>query len=269
MPGRLILCATPIGNLGDASPRLAETLGSVDLVYAEDTRRARTLLDALGVSVPVRSYFAGNEQARSKELADRLGAGDAVALITDAGTPAVADPGVSAVAAARAAGAVVGIVPGPSAVTAALACAGFGGDRFVFEGFLPRKGAARALETLAGETRTIVCFSSPHRLLDDLAGLRQALGAEREVCIAREMTKKFEELWWGDLEGAIAEWTDREPRGEFTIVIRGADRAPAPGIDPIVLARKLIEEGMGTSKAARVAAGMTGAKKTEIYRALL
>ena len=156
MAGRLILCATPIGNLGDASPRLAETLASADLILAEDTRRSATLLRSLGVKKPLTSYFAGNESKRASLLVDLLEQGKIVALITDAGTPGIADPGVSAVAAAREAGAVVTAVPGPSAVTIAISVSGFPSERFVFEGFLPKKGAERdmRLAALAAETRT-------------------------------------------------------------------------------------------------------------------
>ncbi len=179
MPGTLILCASPIGNLADAPPRLAEALTSADLVYAEDTRRARILLGHLGVSRPVRSYFVGNEAERAAELAGRLADGETVALLTDAGVPTISDPGLSAVRAALEAGAVVTGVPGPSAVTMAVAVSGFPADRFAFEGFLPRRGERRAerLAALAGEPRTLVLFCSPGRLAADLADLAAALGA--------------------------------------------------------------------------------------------
>lgn len=269
MPGRLILCATPIGNLGDLSARLGETLGAADIVYAEDTRRAQTLLDSFGIRTAVRSYFAGNEPARSAELAERLAAGDTVALVTDAGTPAVADPGVSAVQSARRVGAQVSVVPGPSAVTAALACSGFGADRFVFEGFLPRKGLAGRLDEMSRDSRTIVCFSTPHRFLKDLGGLRTSLGGTRQICVARELTKRFEEVWWGSLDEAVAEWTDREIRGEFTLVIEGSRADVSSLSEAIVLARRLVDEGLSRSKAARLSAEIAGASRSEIYEALV
>lgn len=265
MPGRLILCATPIGNLGDASPRLRETLAAADVIFAEDTRRARTLLTALGVDRPTRSFFAGNEEQRHPELASRLAAGETVALITDAGTPSVSDPGVSAVAVARSGDAAISVIPGPSAVTAALTWSGFPAERFVFEGFLPRKGRARVLAALAREGRTIVLFASPHRLLEDLDALAGALGSERAVCVTREITKKFEEAWWGTLAEARAEWSRREPRGEFTLVVAGADPAPM-GVDQAVAeARRMMAEGSSRSEAARRAAAEGGLRKAEVY----
>ncbi|MBT8207536.1 MAG: rRNA small subunit methyltransferase 1, partial [Acidimicrobiia bacterium] len=158
MTGTLVVCATPIGNLGDAPPRLAEALGSADVVYCEDTRHSRKLLDALGVDRPLRSYFVGNEAERSKEVKRRLEGGDTVALITDAGMPVVSDPGHSAVVAAIEAGATVTVVPGPSAALAALAVSGLPSERFVFEGFLPRKASERGdrLADLAAEPRTLI-----------------------------------------------------------------------------------------------------------------
>ncbi len=265
----MILCATPIGNLGDVSPRLGETLGAADIVYAEDTRRAQTLLDAIGARVPLRSYFAGNEQTRAAELAGRLSEGKVVALVTDAGTPAIADPGVSAVQAARSVGAAVSIVPGPSAVTAALACSGFGADRFVFEGFLPRKGVAGRLRELSRDPRTIVCFSTPHRIADDLERLKESFGGARQICVARELTKRFEEIWWGTFDEAVSEWAERETRGEFTVVIEGSREEPSSLPDGVAIARLLVEEGLSKSKAAKLAAGLTGAGRKEIYEALV
>lgn len=265
MTGLLTLCATPIGNLGDAPPRLHEVLEAADVVYAEDTRRSQTLLAAVGVQTPLRSYFAGNEADRASELEERLRSGAQVALLTDAGTPSVADPGVTAVAAARAAGARVSIVPGPSAATAALAVSGLPADRFAFEGFLPRKGDARRarLSALAHEERTAVVFVSPHRLEADLSDLAEAAGADRSVCVCRELTKLHEEVWWGTLGEAAAQWV--EPRGEFTLVIAGAE-SPEPSLDEAVaLARTLVEDGLSPSAAARRAASLTGAARRQIY----
>jgi 16S rRNA (cytidine1402-2'-O)-methyltransferase len=199
--GRLILCAGPIGNLGDAAPRLGEALREATLIYAEDTRRARILLDHLGVTTPVRSYFVGNEAERAVELQDRLAGGEVIALLTDAGTPGIADPGLTAVRAV-AAGAEVTAVPGPSAVTMALAVSGESADRFVFEGFLPRKGEERAsrVAAIAAETRTVVFFASPERLVADLADLAGQHPGSRSCVVARELTKLHEECgggpWW-------------------------------------------------------------------------
>ncbi len=264
MPGHLILCATPIGNLGDASPRLRQTLMEADVVFAEDTRRARTLLTALGVDRPTRSYFAGNETDRGDELASRLTQDQTVALISDAGTPSISDPGVSAVAVARRVDARISVIPGPSAVTAALAWSGFPAERFVFEGFLPRKGRSRALAGLAGEARTIVLFAAPHRLVDDLTDLIASLGPDRPVCVTREISKKFEEVWWGTLDAARTEWSERQPRGEFTLVVAGAP--PHADLDQGVgRARDLMAEGASRSEAARRVAAETGLRKGELY----
>ena len=174
MAGVLILCSTPLGNLGDAPPRLAEALSGADCVYAEDTRRSARLLAALGVEPRrLRSFFVGNEASRTGELAGRLAAGETVALVTDAGVSGISDPGLSAVRAAHAQGAQVTIIPGPSAVTAALAVSGLPANRFSFEGFLPRSGEKRSrrVQAVASSAETVVLFSSPHRLLDDLSDL--------------------------------------------------------------------------------------------------
>ncbi|MFO7548411.1 MAG: 16S rRNA (cytidine(1402)-2'-O)-methyltransferase [Acidimicrobiia bacterium] len=269
--GTLILCGTPIGNLGDAAPRVAEALSSAAVVYAEDTRRSRVLLSALGVDRPIRSYFVGNERARSRELRDRLERGEVVALVTDAGMPAVSDPGVSAVAAARAAGATVTVVPGPSAVTVALALSGMPADRFVFEGFLSRSGGdrSRRLAEIAVESRTVVLFSSPHRVETDLADLARTSGPERQVFIGRELTKLHEEAWWGTLGAAADEWGRRSPQGEFTLVLAGtADREVSldAGVAEV---RRLVEEGVPASEAVRRVADATGVRRRSLYQAAI
>lgn len=271
MPGRLFLCATPIGNLGDASSRLAATLAEVDLVFAEDTRRSGRLLVALGVEAELRSFFVGNERRRSVDLAGALESGLDVALITDAGTPGLSDPGPLAVAAAREVGAEVVVIPGPSAVTAVVAGSGMVDGRFAFEGFLPRSGRERQqrLANLAGEERPVVVFLSPHRVLDDLADLAAACGPDREVCIGREMTKLHEELWWGTLGGALDRWREELPRGEFAMVVAGAGKS-APDLDVAVgLAARLVAEGLTPSQAARQAAAETGASRRQIYERLV
>ncbi len=272
MPGRLILCATPIGNLGDAPPRLGEVVAAADVVYAEDTRRTATLLDALGVKAGLRSWFTGNERARAGELEQALTAGQTVVLLTDAGTPSVSDPGASAVAAARRAGAEVSVVPGPSAVTAAVAVAGMGGDRFCFEGFLPRKGAARyrRLAVLASADVPVVIFASPHRLVHDLADLVEACGPDREICVARELTKLHEEVWWGSLAEARRRWTEIPPRGEFTLVLSpatGDEEAPSLA-EATAAVRALVEAGARTGDAVRVVAGLAGVSRRDLYEAV-
>lgn len=269
--GKLILCATPIGNLADTSARLREALATADLIYAEDTRRAAKLLRALDVRTPLRSYFVGNEQDRARELGGRLAGGETVVLVTDAGMPAIADPGLSAVRAAVGAGAEVTVVPGASAVTAALAVSGLPAERFVFEGFLPKKGKERhsRLEAIASETRTTVLFGAKARLIRDLTDLRDYVGADREVVVTRELTKAFEEVWRGSLGEAADVWSDREPRGEFTLVIAGAEKA-APNIDRAVLeVNAAIDAGDSMTDGVRRVAAQLGVSRRELYEAVL
>ena len=272
MPGRLILCATPIGNLDDASPRLAAALASADVVYAEDTRRSRVLLERLGVSAVVRSYFVGNERSRSAELGARLEDGETVALITDAGTPAIADPGLSAVRAAVEADADVTVVPGPSAVTAAVAVSGLPGDRFVFEGFLPRKAGARSrrLEELAHETRTLVLFAAPSRVAEDLGAIAGSFGADREVVVVRELTKVHEEIYRGTAEQTARRWSDEvEPRGEFTLVVAGAPNEERP-VDQLLAEVDVgVAKGRSLSEVVREVAETAGVSRRVLYEAAL
>ncbi len=271
MAGTLILCATPIGNLGDAPPRLREALESADVVYAEDTRRAQTLLAHLGVRATLRSYFVGNEQERAGELAAHLANGAIVALITDAGTPAVADPGVTAVRAAREVGATTSAVPGPSAVTMALAVSGFGGDRFVFEGFLPRKGGERTgrLAAIGTEDRTVVCFTTGSRVAKDLTDLAAASPPDREVVVCRELTKAFEEIWHGRLADAPAHWEQAVVKGEFTLVLAPVEAAPPSLEEGIASVRRRIEGGERPSDAAKAVARETGLPRSDLYAGAL
>lgn len=254
------------------SERLAEVLRSVDVVYAEDTRRTSTLLRFVDSDRPVRSYFVGNESYRSSELAERLVHGEDVALVTDAGTPVVADPGVTAVAAAVEAGATVTVIPGPSAVTAALAVSGFGGDRFVFEGFLPRRGEERRRRAaeIARETRPIVLFCSPRRVTDDLALIAEESGGDRRICVCRELTKQFEEIWRGTLDEAVEHWSSIQARGEFTVVIEGTPTADEISLEQAIEhARLLVEAGASKSEAAKQVAKETSFPKKPIYDALV
>jgi 16S rRNA (cytidine1402-2'-O)-methyltransferase len=270
MAGRLILCATPIGNLGDAPPRLADALTEATVVYAEDTRRARTLLGHLGVKVELRSYFVGNEDRRSGELENRLGAGETIALITDAGTPGVADPGLTAVRAAVAAGAEVTAVPGPSAVTMALAVSGAPADRFVFEGFLPRSGSERAtrIGAVAVEERTTVLFASPKRLGRDLTDLAEA-APDRPCVVCRELTKLHEEVWRGSLREAAEHWSGVTVRGEVTVVVFGASPAVPDFEGAVATASAAIEAGERPSQAVRRVASETGVSRSRLYEAVI
>lgn len=268
--GVLFVCATPIGNLGDVSPRLEETLATVDLVYAEDTRRTAKLLSHLGIEAKVVSLFAGNEVERSERLVAEVSAGRRVALVTDAGTPAVSDPGALAVAMALDRGLTVTVVPGPSAVTAALAVSGMGGDRFVFEGFLPRKGAEREqrLRSICADSRPVVVFVSPHRASQDLSDLADSCGARRRVVVARELTKLHEEIWSGTLAAALERFGD-EVKGELTVVIAPADPSPVSEEAVIAEARRMVEEGVSVSEAARRASRSGGVSRRLVYEALI
>jgi len=270
--GKLILCGTPIGNMADASPRLAGTLRGADMIYAEDTRRSSRLLQALGLSRPLRSYFAGNETGRAEELADHLRRGKTVALLTDAGMPAISDPGLTAARAAHAAGAIVTVVPGPSAVTAALAVSGLPSDRFVFEGFLPRKQSGRRalLEELADEARTIILFASPNRLVDDLEDLEAALGSHRPVAVVRELTKLHEEVWRGALARAVMEFAARPSiKGEITIVLGPRPVPLADVTAAAAAARAAIASGTKASEAVREAAATHGVSRRLLYQQVI
>jgi 16S rRNA (cytidine1402-2'-O)-methyltransferase len=269
--GFLFVCATPIGNLGDISERLRSTLELVDVVYAEDTRRTGKLLGHLGINVPMRSMFSGNESERTGEMLERLEGGEKVALVSDAGMPSVSDPGADAVRLAHAAGIAVTVIPGPSAVTTAMALSGFAGDRFVFEGFLPRKGAERhrRIQSFVDEDRPIVLFVSPHRLVTDLEALGKALGSARQLVVTRELTKLHEEVWNGSLSEAIDHWGGTAGRGEFSVVIGPAEKRPDDFEETVAAAKALIESGESASAAAREAAGGSGHPRREIYEALL
>lgn len=266
-PGTLLICAGPIGNLGDAPPRLAEALASADIVYAEDTRRTRVLLDHLGVDRPLRSYFAGNEARRAAELRDRLASGETVALLTDAGTPGISDPGVSAVRAAIDAGARVTGVPGPSAVTFALALCGLPTDRFVFEGFLPRRASTRRnrLEQIGAERRAVVLFCAPPRLAGDLADMAKASPADRACVVLREMTKLHEEVWRGTLSEAVDHWTQTQARGEVTVVLGPLPDAEPSLDDARAAAEALVDRGMSVSEAVRRVSAETGVRRRALY----
>lgn len=268
--GRLLVCATPIGNLGDISERLRNVLASADVVYAEDTRRTATLLRHLVVNVDLISLFTGNEQTRTSQLVEDVRSGLTVVLVSDAGMPSVSDPGAAAVRAVREAGYPVSVVPGPSAVTTALALAGFGADSFVFEGFLPRKGRQRSewLEGIGAEERVVVLFSSPKRLPEDLADLADICGGSREVAVMRELTKLHEESWVGTLSAAVVRWA--EPvRGEVTLVLGPREHEPPSVEEGIELARRLVAGGSTVRDSARRASEETGVSRRAIYEALL
>lgn len=269
--GRVDVIATPIGNLGDLSPRAREALAAADLVAAEDTRRTGQLLSAMGLARPLVSLHAHNERSRTAGLLERLAAGEVIALVSDAGTPLLSDPGYELVRAASDAGYAVRAIPGPSAIAAALSVAGLRTDRFAFEGFLPAKSKERRarLASLANAAHTLVFFEAPHRILDCLADLVATLGAERRAAIARELTKSFETIYRGTL-GELAERAGNDAhiaRGEITLVIEGAATATNEAGRDLTLQHVvtvLIKE-LPPSKAAALAAQITGARRSEAY----
>lgn len=232
--GSLVLVGTPIGNLADLTPRAVEALRSADVVYCEDTRRTRALLTHAGLSgIPLRSLHQHNEGERVPEVLDAVGEGRTVAVVSDAGMPGISDPGSRVVTAAARAGLAVTVVPGPSAGLTALVVSGLPTGRFCFEGFLPRSGRERKerLAAVAGETRTTVLYEAPGRVLGTLRQLEAACGSERHVAVARELTKLHEEVWRGDLAGAVAWAEEAGPlRGEVVLVVAGA---PAAGREQV------------------------------------
>ncbi len=237
--GSLVLVATPIGNLGDLSPRAVRALGEADVIACEDTRQTRRLLTHAGIKGKrLISLHDHNESAQIQPVLELLHRGRDVAVVSDAGTPGLSDPGSRLASAAASRGAMVTAVPGPSAAVAALVVSGMPAGRFCFEGFLPRKGRQRAdrLAALASERRTTILYEAPHRLAATIADLASACCPERRVAIVRELTKVHEEVWRGGLGEAIERTRSEAPRGEFVIVLEGAPEQPPPGDDQLELA---------------------------------
>ena len=271
--GVLVLAATPIGRVEDASPRLVRELGDADVVAAEDTRRFRRLVADLGVEVPGRvvSYFEGNEHLRTEGLLDSLEAGQRVVLVTDAGMPSVSDPGYRLVAAAIERGVTVTSVPGPSAVLTALAVSGLPVDRFCFEGFLPRKAGERLrrLTALAEESRTLVFFEAPHRTHATLQSMAEVFGDDRAGAVCRELTKTHEEVRRGPL-AELATWAEPGVRGEVTLVVSGAPE-PEAVTDPATLLElvgHLEATGISRKQAIVDVARRSGVPKRVVYDAV-
>lgn len=269
--GTLYVVATPIGNLGDLSARAREVLSHVQLIAAEDTRHTRQLLQAFGIDTALTSLHEHNEMHKSEALIARLAAGESIALVSDAGTPLISDPGFDLVAAARARNVPMVVVPGPCAAIAALSIAGLPTDRFVFEGFLPAKGAARVarLRELAREERTMIFYEAPHRLTEVLRDMAAEFGAERAASVSRELTKRFETNYHGTLS-QLAESAGRDAdmsRGEIVIVVRGhvpEKASSAQALNAEQLLRALLEE-LPPSQAAKIAARISGEKRSELY----
>ncbi len=270
---RLYVVATPIGNLGDLSPRAQQILAEVDLIAAEDTRHSGKLLQHFNIKANLISVHDHNERQRASLIIDRLAAGESVALVSDAGTPIISDPGFVLVRAVKEAGFEVSPVPGCCAFVAALSASGMPSDRFSFIGFLPAKSGARvkALEALADRQETLIFYESTHRIVDSLKDMAQALGAQRRVCVARELTKTFETIHTDTL-GAVIEWMladANQQRGEFVVIVEGAAPVEALLTQDAIRVLELLAAELPPKKAAALAADITGANKKELYQHLI
>ncbi len=271
--GTLYIVATPIGNLGDIGQRAVDTLKQVSLIAAEDTRHSKSLLMHLGIDTPMQACHEHNEEAISPRLIDRLEAGEDVALISDAGTPLLSDPGYRLVRLAHQANIRVSPVPGPCAAIAALSASGIATDRFLFVGFPPHKQGARRqfFDRLAQQAATLVCYESSHRILASAADICDALGGEREVVLAREISKTFETIH-KCLLIELPEWLENDAnqqRGEFVLVIQGAtDNQDPQSVSLEAVLKPLLEE-LSVKQASHLAARITGMKKNQVYKLAL
>ncbi len=273
MTGRLILVGTPIGNLSDMSPRAIENLTECDFIAAEDTRVTLKLLNHFGIKKPMVSYFEHNKFERGEQICARILEGETCCLVTDAGMPAISDPGEMIVAQCAQKGIEVLCIPGPSAVVTALALSGLPTGRFTFEGFLSvtKKSRFAHLEEVKNEKRTMIFYEAPHKLLNTLEDMYSVWG-ERRISLARELTKLHEETVRTTLSEAIARYKEKPPKGEFVIIIEGAGEEPEKEYsleDAVAIAKELIESGSSTSEAAKKAAAETGIKKADIYKMLV
>lgn len=270
--GTLYVVGTPIGNLEDMTFRAVRTLQEVDTIAAEDTRHTGKLLHHFQITTPQISYHQHNQQSRTAELIAKLQAGNNIALVSDAGMPGISDPGYLLVKEAIANRISVIPIPGVSASLTALTASGLNTDRFVFEGFLPIKGKERRdrLEAITRETRTIVLYEAPHRLLATLKDLAKVLDNSREIVLARELTKVHEEFWRGNIQDAIALYSgDRQPKGEFTLVIAGNNQATEILLDEEQVKtelQQLLQQGMTRSQASRQLAKVSQLSRREIYQ---
>lgn len=270
MAGKLYLVGTPIGNLGDMSPRALRTLEEADFIAAEDTRVTLRLLNHFNIKKPLVSYYEHNAKRSGERILERILAGENCALVTDAGMPSVSDPGEDLAVRCAEAGIEITAVPGPSAVVTALALSALPSGRFCFEGFLSTSGKSRRehLDSLKGEKRTMIFYEAPHKLLKTLEDLRGAFGGGRRIALCREMTKLHEETVRTTLDGAVAMYAETPPRGEFVLVIEGApeeaegQRTPEAALE---LVNRYRAEGKSLKEACRLAAGQTGYKKNELY----
>ena len=276
MTGKLYLCATPIGNLGDITYRAVEMLRTADVIAAEDTRHTRGLLAHYDIHTPMTSYHEHNKEEKGAELIARMRAGETVICVSDAGLPGIADPGGDLARRAIAEGIPVTPLPGANAALSALICAGLPLEGFTFVGFLPRKEKKRRelLARIAAYPETLIFYEAPHRLRETLAALTAKLGAERQACAARELTKKFEELRRMTLGDLLAHYREHEPRGEFVLIVAGADEsaAAADDVEEMSLTERYeahIAEGLDKKDAMRRTAQELGISRRDVYQALL
>ena len=277
MTGQLYLCATPIGNLGDITYRAVEALRMADLIAAEDTRHTRGLLAHYDIHTPMTSYHEHNKEEKGTELIARMQTGETVVCVSDAGLPGIADPGGDLARRAIAEGIPVTPLPGANAALSALICAGLPLDGFTFVGFLPRKEKKRRelLARVAAYPETLIFYEAPHRLRDTLAALVDALGAQRRACAARELTKKFEEFCRMTLGDLLAHYREHEPRGEFVIVVAGADEnavSTADAAEEMSLTERYaahIAKGLDKKEAMRRTAQELGISRRDVYQAVL
>ena len=273
MPGTLYVVGTPIGNLGDFSPRAKETLEAVDFIAAEDTRVTAKLLNHFEIRRPLVSYHEHNRKEKGPDILERLLAGESCALVTDAGMPGISDPGVDLVRLCRESGVPVATVPGPTALATALAFSGLEIGRFSFEGFLTVNKPKRRkhLEELKTERKTMVFYEAPHKLAATLADLYETLG-ERRIAIIKELTKIHEQCEITSLSAAAAKYAGQNLKGEFVLIVEAKTpaelAADAPPADPLALAQAYLKEGASVNEAAKRAAKETGAKKSDIYKLL-
>ena len=277
MTGKLYLCATPIGNLGDITYRAVETLRAADLIAAEDTRHTRGLLAHYDIHTPMTSYHEHNKEEKGAELIERLRAGETVVCVSDAGLPSIADPGGDLARRAIAEGIPVTPLPGANAALSALICAGLPLEGFTFVGFLPRKEKKRreVLARVAAYPETLIFYEAPHRLRETLAALATGLGAQRRACAARELTKKFEEFCRTTLGDLLAHYREHEPRGEFVLIVAGADEnavSTADTAEEMSLTERYaahIAKGLDKKEAMRRTAQELGISRRAVYQAVL
>ncbi len=275
MAGTLYLVGTPIGNLSDFSPRAVKTLSEVDFIAAEDTRVTLHLLNHFDIKKPLLSYHEHNKRSRGEEIAARLEAGESAALVSDAGMPAISDPGEDMAALCAARGIPVAVVPGPCAAVSALVLSGMPAGRFCFEGFLStgKKSRREHLGSLAGEERTMIFYEAPHKLRTTLADLLAAFGGEREIALARELTKVHEEVRRTTLAEANAYYEENTPRGEYVLILAGRPKKEEPASGGMEQAKELaaayLKDGVPRSEAVKRAAKETGVPRSELYKAML